>query len=91
MRVFRSFDAPVSMALSCVRVLDPAATCHVDLGALCHGICLSAWSPVFERTFAWLGWFRRLVVRQERLTTMTCALSIFAAALIALRRSSIHF
>lgn len=41
---------------------------------------------IVERTFAWLGNFRRLVVRYERLTSMYCALLYFAAALIALRR-----
>jgi transposase len=39
-----------------------------------------------ERTFAWLGSFRRLLVRHERLTSMYCSLLYFAAALIALRR-----
>ena len=38
-----------------------------------------------ERTFAWLGSFRRLLVRHERLTSMYCSLLYFAA-LIALRR-----
>jgi transposase len=41
---------------------------------------------VIERTMAWLGTFRRLVVRYERLTSMYCSLLYFAAALIALRR-----
>jgi len=41
---------------------------------------------IIERTFAWLGHFRRLVVRYERLTSVYCALLYFAAALIALRR-----
>jgi transposase len=41
---------------------------------------------VIERTFAWLGSFRRLLVRHERLTSMYRALLYFAAALIALRR-----
>lgn len=41
---------------------------------------------IIERTFAWLGNFRRLVVRYERLTSVYCALLYFAAALIALRR-----
>ena len=39
-----------------------------------------------ERTFAWLGSFRRLLVRHERLTSMYSSLLYFAAALIALRR-----
>jgi transposase len=41
---------------------------------------------VIERTFAWLGSFRRLLIRHERLTSMYCSLLYFAAALIALRR-----
>ncbi len=41
---------------------------------------------IIERTFAWLGSFRRLLVRHERFTSMYRALLIFAAALIALRR-----
>jgi transposase len=41
---------------------------------------------VIERTMAWLGSFRRLVVRHERRTSMYCSLLYFAAALIALRR-----
>ena len=41
---------------------------------------------IIERTFAWLGSFRRLLVRHERFTAMYRALLYFAAALIALRR-----
>jgi transposase len=41
---------------------------------------------IIERTFAWLGRSRRLLVRHERLTSMYRALLHFAAALIALRR-----
>ena len=41
---------------------------------------------VIERTFAWFGGFRRLLVRHERLTSMYLSLLYFAAALIALRR-----
>lgn len=41
---------------------------------------------VIERTFAWFGAFRRLLIRHERLTSMYCSLLYFAAALIALRR-----
>ena len=41
---------------------------------------------VIERTFAWFGSFRRLLVRHERLTSMYRSLLYFAAALIALRR-----
>jgi transposase len=41
---------------------------------------------IIERTFAWLGSFRRLLIRHERLTSMYCSFLYFAAALIALRR-----
>jgi transposase len=41
---------------------------------------------IVERTFAWLGSFRRLLVRHERITSMYRASLHFAAALIALRR-----
>ena len=41
---------------------------------------------VVERTIAWFGAFRRLVVRYERSTRMFLAFFQFAAALIALRR-----
>jgi transposase len=41
---------------------------------------------IIERTFAWFGAFRRLLIRHERLTSMYCSLLYFAAALIALRR-----
>jgi len=38
-----------------------------------------------ERTIAWLGSFRRLVIRHERFTSMYRSLLYFAAALITLR------
>lgn len=41
---------------------------------------------IIKRTSAWLGTFRRLLVRHERLTLMYCSLLHFAPALIALRR-----
>jgi len=41
---------------------------------------------IIERTFAWFGGFRRLLIRHERFTSMYCSLLYFAAALIALRR-----
>lgn len=41
---------------------------------------------IVERTFAWLGSFRRLLVRHERLTSIYRAFLYFAAALLALRR-----
>jgi len=39
-----------------------------------------------ERTIAWLGHFRRLVVRYERLTSIFLAFLYFACALIVLRQ-----
>lgn len=41
---------------------------------------------IVERTMAWLGSFRRLLVRHERLTSMYCSFLYIAAALITLRR-----
>jgi len=41
---------------------------------------------IVERTFAWFGGFRRLLVRHERFTSMYRSFLYFAAALIALPR-----
>jgi transposase len=41
---------------------------------------------VVERTIAWFGAFRRLLIRHERSTRMFLAFFQFAAALIVLRR-----
>ena len=41
---------------------------------------------IVERTFAWLGSFRRLLVRHEKLVSVYASLLYFAAALITLRR-----
>lgn len=41
---------------------------------------------VIERTIAWFGAFRRLLIRHERSTRIFLAFFQFAAALIALRR-----
>jgi transposase len=41
---------------------------------------------IVERTFAWLGHFRRLVVRYERLITTSAGLFHIACALLTLRR-----
>lgn len=41
---------------------------------------------IVERTIAWFGAFRRLLIRHERSTRMFLAFFQFAAALIALRR-----
>lgn len=44
MRGFRQFDAPVSIILTYERVLDPGTNSFFDLGAICCGIVLAAWS-----------------------------------------------
>jgi transposase len=41
---------------------------------------------IVERTFAWLGHFRRLVVRYERFDTMFTGFVHLACALLTLRR-----
>jgi transposase len=41
---------------------------------------------IVERTFAWLGHFRRLVIRYERLITTYAGLFHLACALLTLRR-----
>ncbi len=41
---------------------------------------------IVERTFAWLGHFRRLVVRYERLITTYAGFFHFACAILALKR-----
>lgn len=41
---------------------------------------------VVERTFAWLGWFRRLIVRHERLATTYSGFFHMACALIVLKK-----
>lgn len=41
---------------------------------------------IVERTFAWLGWFRRLVVRHERHSTTYAGFFHIACALITLRK-----
>ena len=41
---------------------------------------------IIERTFAWLGWFRRLVVRYDRLLATYGGFFHLACALLTLRR-----
>jgi transposase len=41
---------------------------------------------IVERTFAWLGWFRRLLIRHERLLTTYTAFFHVACAMIVLKR-----
>ncbi|ACT60503.1 nitroreductase [Hirschia baltica] len=43
MRGFRQFDAPVSLALTYDKYLEPAAISQFDLGAFSHAIVLAAW------------------------------------------------
>lgn len=40
---------------------------------------------IVERTFAWLGWFRRLETRHDRLLTVYSGFSHMACALLVLR------
>lgn len=40
---------------------------------------------IVERTFAWLGWFRRLLTRHDRLLTMYAAFFHLACAMLTLR------
>lgn len=40
---------------------------------------------IVERTFAWLGWFRRLLVRHERLIATYRGFFHFACALLTIR------
>ncbi len=64
MRGFRQFDAPVSMVLTYDRVLDPGATPHFDLGALCYGICLAAWDRGLGTVVNGQGITRSDIVRE---------------------------
>src|SRR3546814_9484525 len=64
MRGFRQFDAPVSIVLTYDRVLDPGATCHFDLGALCYGIVLAAWERGLGTVVNGQGITRSDVVRE---------------------------
>jgi transposase len=41
---------------------------------------------IVERTFAWLGWCRRLLVRHERLLSVYAALFHLACAMLTLRQ-----
>ena len=59
---------------------QPAAT---KIGGGCGSI-VERW--IIERTIAWFGAFRRLLIRHERSTRMFLAFFQFAAALIVLRR-----
>lgn len=64
LRGFRQFDAPVSMVLTYDRVLDPGATPHFDLGALCYGICLAAWDRGLGTVVNGQGITRSDIVRE---------------------------
>ena len=64
LRGFRQFDAPVSLVLTYDRVLDPGATCHFDLGALCYGIVLATWDRGFGTVINGQGITRSDIVRE---------------------------
>ena len=64
LRGFRQFDAPVSLVLTYDRVLDPGATCHFDLGALCYGIVLAAWDRGIGAVVNGQGISRSDIVRE---------------------------
>ena len=64
LRGFRQFDAPVSLVLTYDRVLDPGATCHFDLGALCYGIVLAAWDRGIGAVVNGQGIARSDIVRE---------------------------
>src|SRR5437868_6667327 len=64
LRGFRQFDAPVSVVLTYDRVLDPGATCHFDLGALCYGIVLAAWDRGIGAVVNGQGISRSDIVRE---------------------------
>jgi nitroreductase len=77
LRGFRQFDAPVSLVLTYDRVLDPGATCHFDLGALCYGIVLAAWDRGLGTVINGQGITRSDIVREvahipEDQVIMTC-------------------
>jgi nitroreductase len=77
LRGFRQFDAPVSLVLTYDRVLDPGATCHFDLGALCYGIVLAAWDRGIGAVVNGQGISRSDIVREvaqipEEEAIMTC-------------------
>ena len=77
MRGFRQFDAPVSLVLTYDRVLDPGATCHFDLGALCYGIVLAAWDRGIGAVVNGQGIARSDIVREvanipDEEAIMTC-------------------
>ena len=77
LRGFRQFDAPVSLVLTYDRVLDPGATCHFGLSALCYGIVLAAWDRGLGTVVNGQGITRSDIVREvanipEDQAIMTC-------------------
>ncbi len=77
LRGFRQFDAPVSLVLTYDRILDPGATCHFDLGALCYGIVLAAWNRGIGAVVNGQGISRSDIVREvaripDEEAIMTC-------------------
>jgi nitroreductase len=76
-RGFRQFDAPVSIVLTYDKVLDPGATCHFDLGALCYGIVLAAYDRSLGCVVNGQGISRSNIVREvadvpDNEVIMTC-------------------
>lgn len=77
LRGFRQFDAPVSLVLTCDRVLDSDAIAHFDLGAVCYGIVLAAWDRGLGTVINGQGIMRSDIVRDvaaipDDQSIMTC-------------------
>ena len=64
LRGFRQFDAPVSCVLTYDRALDSGAEARFDLGALCYGIVLAAWSKGLGCVVNGQGIMRSDIVRE---------------------------
>jgi hypothetical protein len=58
------FATPVSLVLTYDRVFGPGATCHSDLGALCHGVMLAAWDRGLGTVINGQGITRSDIVRE---------------------------
>ena len=77
LRGFRQFDAPVSIVLAFDKELEPGATAHFDMGAICYGICLAAWDRGLGTVVNGQGIMQSQVVREiagipENHAIMTC-------------------
>lgn len=64
MRGFRQFDAPVSIALTYDKYLEPAAISQFDLGAFAHAIVLAAWERGLGTVINGQGIMQSPVVRE---------------------------